>query len=77
MRASSLRPLDAAFVRRSDGRWCYAILAEKISAPGNDRGDDGEGGCVKLRFVVDVEGATKTISFGKWGECARMVRRPL
>lgn len=67
---SLLSPCDAAFIRRSGGRWCYAVLAEKIMP-------DNEQGQCQLRFVVDDEGSTKNISFSRWGEYVRMAREPI
>lgn len=57
---SQLRHLDAAFVRRSDGKWTYALVAD---------GDDDE-----LRFVVSPSGATKSIPKNLFHKCVRRVR---
>lgn len=64
-----LSAYDAAFVRRSDGRWVYAVVEEKV-AP-NDAG-----GQCKLRFVVDADGSTKTLPYHRWGTSVRMIRAP-
>jgi len=69
---SLLNTYDAAWVKRSDGRWCYAILAEKIF---HDADGDSHHG--KLRFVVDGDGSAKTMSCHRWGENVRMVRDSL
>ena len=61
---SMLNLHDAAWIKRSDGTWRYAIVAEKIT--------DGENS--KLRFVVDRRGSVKTIQFNKYGESVRMIR---
>ena len=76
--ASLLRQFDAAFIRRSDGKWTYAILAEKIMGK-EDPGEDGRRGLgsSKLRFVVDVNGSTKNFLVKKWGVCVRLVRDPM
>eukprot|EP00581_Thalassiosira_minuscula_P019077 CAMPEP_0183726282 /NCGR_PEP_ID=MMETSP0737-20130205/22969_1 /TAXON_ID=385413 /ORGANISM="Thalassiosira miniscula, Strain CCMP1093" /LENGTH=297 /DNA_ID=CAMNT_0025957589 /DNA_START=191 /DNA_END=1084 /DNA_ORIENTATION=- len=67
--ASLLRQFDAAFIKRSDGRFTYAILAEIC------RERDGEPS--KLRFVVDSEGSTKNFRCHKWGDCVRLIREPI
>lgn len=68
--ASLLKRLDGAFIRRSCGKWCYAILAEKVEAEGDVENS-------KLRFVVDENGSTKNLSFCKWGEEVRLLREPI
>lgn len=55
-----LRHLDAAFVRRSDGSWTYAIMA--------DRTDDS------IRFVVNRKGSTKSYPKNIWRSSVRRVR---
>eukprot|EP01083_Nonionella_stella_P254988 875724_1 len=59
---SMIQPLkkhDFAFIRRSDGRWTYAIIA--------DRQDD------HILFVVDPDGSTKNISRRKLLSGVRIV----
>jgi len=55
-----LRHLDAAFIRRSDGRWTYAIVAD-----GNEEG---------IRFVVNKKGATKTLTQEMWNKNVRRIK---
>ncbi|KAL3786243.1 hypothetical protein ACHAWO_009519 [Cyclotella atomus] len=52
--------LDAAFVRRSDGSWTYAIMA--------DRTHDA------IRFVVNEKGSTKSYPQKLWGSSVRRIR---
>lgn len=60
---------DAVFLKRSNGKWTYAILSEKVlPVENNDQ--------CKLTFVVDPKGSTKTLTYDKWGKCIRMVRDP-
>jgi hypothetical protein len=55
-----LRHLDAAFIRRSDGRWTYAIVAD-----GNEEG---------IRFVVNKKGGTKTLTKEMWSKNVRRIK---
>ena len=57
-----LRHLDAAFIRRSNGRWTYALVAN------ND--DNG------IIFVVDKKGSTKTLTneMKKWKHSVRRIK---
>lgn len=68
-----LRELDAAFVKRSDGRWCYAVLAERVVDSTSTRSNNE----VMLRFVVSEDGSTKNLSMRKWGDYVRLVREPM
>lgn len=55
-----LHHLDAAWVRRSDGRWTYALVAD---------------GCDKeIRFVVNEKGATKSFPRTLWRSSVRRIR---
>lgn len=54
-----LRRHDFAFVLRSDGRWTYAIIAERQEK--------------KLRFVVDKNGSTKSVYRKDWLDSIRLV----
>ncbi|KAL7463088.1 hypothetical protein ACHAXS_003467 [Conticribra weissflogii] len=67
---SLLRQFDACFVKRSDGRWSYAILVERYL-------NEEEVEKSSLTFVVDESGSTKTISWHKWGQYVRLVREPI
>ena len=55
-----LQHLDAAFVRRSDGRWTYALVAD-----GDDKG---------IRFVLNKEGATKILAQEMWQKNVRRIK---
>ena len=52
--------LDAAFVRRSDGSWTYALVAD---------GDENE-----IRFVVSDKGSTKKYPKNLWESSVRRIR---
>ena len=56
---NSLRIHDFAFILRSDGRWTYAIIAERQENT--------------IRFVVDNHGDTKTLSRKYWLTSIRLV----
>ena len=57
-----LHHLDAAFIRRSNGRWTYAIVANI-----DDKG---------IVFVVDKTGSTKTLpnNTRKWKDTVRRIK---
>ena len=55
-----LRHLDAAFIRRSDGSWTYALVAD-----GDSKG---------VRFVLDKKGSTKTLTRELWKKNVRRVK---
>ena len=52
--------MDAAFIRRSDGRWTYALVAD-----GDDKG---------IRFVVNKQGATKVLTKEMWNRNVRRIK---
>jgi len=56
---NSLRVHDFAFIQRSDGRWTYAIIADKEED--------------YIRFVVDANGDTKRLSKKHWCSSIRWV----
>jgi len=60
MAIGQLRHLDAAFVRRSDGSWTYAIVAD-----GND---------TEIRFVINNSGSTKSFPRSNWDSNVRRIR---
>jgi len=68
-RASQLKNHDFAFVKRMDGSWTYAILAYRSSVDGNSVSSEDE--C--MMFVMNEEGATKTIKKRQWAEFVRCV----
>lgn len=59
---SELREGDAAFLKRSDGSWSYAIL---ISRPD---GDDPE-----IKFQINERGSTKSIKISQCGNYVRCI----
>ncbi len=74
--ASTLQPLDFAFVLRSDGYWTYGIVCDII-------GSDGEGDIVGVspqgnqqstRFVFDFHGSNKTVHVNNWGHKIRLIK---
>lgn len=56
---NSLRVHDFVFIQRSDGRWTYAIIAE--------RKED------TIRLVVDTKGCTKSLTKRNWQSSIRLV----
>ena len=59
-----IRVNDAAFVRRSDGTWTYAIVKDR-----------SYGASPSIRFKVNVRGSTKEFPMSQWGTYVRPVRR--
>mmetsp|Transcript_8977 Transcript_8977/g.15606 ORF Transcript_8977/g.15606 Transcript_8977/m.15606 type:complete len:532 (+) Transcript_8977:66-1661(+) len=59
LRLHDLRLHDFAFIQRSDGRWTYAIIADR--------------GYEMMRFVVDADGNTKAFSKRRWSSSIRLV----
>jgi hypothetical protein len=59
--AATLRPLDFAFVLRSDGRWVYGIVCESNYNA--------------VRFVLDFRGSTKSVNRKGWGHKIRLINR--
>lgn len=66
--AESLSVGDAAFIKRSDLKWTYAIVTEKVeeaalgSAP------------TILRFEVDKDGNRKSFPEAQWGKYIRVIK---
>lgn len=58
-----LRVSDAAFVRRSDGNWTYAIVKDRTD--GND---------ASIKFKVNARGSTKSFPMSQWGSYIRRVK---
>lgn len=54
-----------AFVKRSNGSWRYAIVANRPVETGPK---------ASIRFVVDKRGATKTFKLKHWAMCIRLVK---
>jgi hypothetical protein len=61
-----LRANEAAFIRRSDGSWTYAIV--------KDRSFDG-GSSHSIRFQVNVRGCTKDFPESQWGTHVRCIKQ--
>ena len=64
-KAASLPIHSFAFVRRSNGEWIYAIVANRPVENGPE---------ASIRFVVDQEGNTKTLKCKYWSTCIRLVK---
>ena len=64
--AQDLEVGDAAFIKRSDLKWTYAVLAEKDNT-------DSEG--IILRFEVDVEKNRKSFPEKQWGKYIRIIKQ--
>ncbi len=60
--AKSLEVGDAAFIKRSDLKWTYAIVTEKIV-----------GDSLSLRFEVDNEHNRKSFPEAQWGKYIRVI----
>lgn len=66
----SLSYHDAAFVKRSDGRFTYAVLAHRsVEDESDSRGSAEE--C--MTFVLDVSGMTKLFKRSQWSRFVRLV----
>ena len=63
--AASLRVNDAAFIKRSDLKWTYAVVTER---------NVGEDGKVTLRFEVDESKNRKSFPEGQWGKYIRVIQ---
>ncbi|KAL7447367.1 hypothetical protein ACHAXM_010662 [Skeletonema potamos] len=63
--AKDLEVGDAAFIKRSDLKWTYAIVAEKVT-------EDKEG--VILRFDVDMDKNRKSFPEKQWGKYIRVIQ---
>jgi hypothetical protein len=60
---AQIRVNDAAFVRRSDGSWTYAVVKDRV--------DDGRH--ESIRFKVNTRGSTKSFPPSQWGTYIRCV----
>ena len=58
--ASTLQPLDFAFILRSNGTWTYAVVCEILNCNINNK--------PSIKFVVDRQGRTRTIPKKYWGK---------
>jgi hypothetical protein len=74
--ANRLKVHEFAFVLRSNGEWCYAIVAQK-DPPSESVDKDGR--VIKnyedanILFVTDTRGSTKCIKMKHWGKMIRLV----
>jgi len=57
-----IRANDAAFVRRSDGTWTYAIVKDR-----------SHGASPSIRFKVNARGSTKEFPMSQWGTYVRPI----
>jgi len=73
--ADSLQTHDFAFVLRSTGQWCYAIVAKKIIPEGlpTNAKCKKEDIAASILFVLDKQGATKKVKRKHWGKLIRLV----
>jgi len=63
--AKDLEVGDAAFIKRSDLKWTYAIVAEKAT-------EDKDG--IILRFDVDMDKNRKSFPEKQWGKYIRVIK---
>jgi len=63
---AQIRVHDAAWVRRSDGSWTYAVVKDRTF------GDKGT-----IRFKVNLRGSTKAFPISQWGTYVRRIKIPL
>ena len=61
---SMIRVNDAAFVRRSDGSWTYAIVKDRPVGENET-----------IRFKVNARGSTKAFPASQWGTYIRRIKR--
>ena len=59
--ASTLQPLDFAFILRSNGTWTYAVVCDILNCNNNNNKSS-------IKFVVDRQGCTRTIPKKYWGK---------
>jgi hypothetical protein len=63
-----LRANEAAFIRRSDGSWTYAIVKDRSF-------DGGSSSSPLIRFQVNVRGCTKDFPESQWGTHVHCIKR--
>ena len=73
--ASTLQPLDFAFVLRSDGYWTYGIVCDIIgpNGEGDIVGVGSQGNQQSIRFAFNLHGSNKTIHKKNWGHKIRLI----
>ena len=64
LEAKSLEVGDAAFILRSDCKWTYSIVIDKVMAPSQSA----------LRFEVDADNSRKTFLETQWGKYVRVIK---
>lgn len=67
--AAELRVGDAAFIKRSDLKWTYAVVTERNVAESEGKE------CVTLRFEVDAAKNRKSFPEAQWGKYIRVIRQ--
>lgn len=68
---SSLNTFDFAFIKRSNGQFTYAILADRFIDKDRKHGGRRDEEC--MRFVLSSKGTTKVIRRKFWLEMIRLV----
>eukprot|EP00956_Cyclotella_meneghiniana_P032940 scaffold92252_cov71-Cyclotella_meneghiniana.AAC.1 len=63
-RVSSLNIHNFAFVKRSNGSWWYAMLADRYLDMNNEE---------HMMFLLSETGCTKTVRKCQWGNCVSCV----
>jgi hypothetical protein len=62
--ASTLQPLDFAFILRSNGTWTYAVVCDILNCNITNNNNNKS----SIKFVVDRQGCTRTIPKKYWGK---------
>lgn len=70
--AKTLKLGDAAFIKRSDLKWTYAVVSERVEEAKTDESD--KPGTVILRFEVDKDMNRKSFPEAQWGKYIRVVK---
>ena len=69
--AKTLAVGDAAFIKRSDLKWTYAVVMELVQPP---PGEDGKPAMTILRFEVDKDKNRKSFPEAQWGKYIRVIK---
>lgn len=69
--AKTLTGGDAAFIKRSDLKWTYAVVMELVQPP---PGEDGKPATTILRFEVDKDKNRKSFPEAQWGKYIRVIK---
>ena len=70
--AKTLNLGDAAFIKRSDLKWTYAVVSERVEEAKTD--DSDKPGTVILRFEVDQNMNRKSFPEAQWGKYIRVIK---